>query len=515
VPAWERIYALVRESPLPAVVEALAVGGGRVRECVDADAQTLLSYAVQRESQALEVCRLLCEDYQVPVDRLDASGQSVMHSVAATGNVQCLNYLVSRRCDVDCVDMLMGQTPLFLASSQGSISMMQRLLAMGADHTLRDAHGKTAVSWATSVDKCKVLAERMAVDFAAGDARAVANTVVEWHRKGRRQLLAKFYAICVEAWLAPRQMSWVAREDNQRYSAYVTMLARQRDVAKLCELEDEFIADHRAMFSDTLSDAEFFNQIGLNPDAEVRKSTVKWIAQGVPQSAPLRHYTLACIYMPDNPRGTSGTARARSHQVVGYTYFKILDGVRKESDEESPSSPSAAPGQAKVGYVVISHIKVAREHQHRGVARLLLAGALRVAVKEAPGITCRNLHLSVVATNSPARKLYEKLGFVPTLRSKHVGWVSMRREIEPSTNGLAREWMETVWARSNEHVEMRDVNEEGDSSADDVVPQKRRRTLSPSASTVSDVSSSAFSLSSLASSSYSASSPASRRAGRI
>jgi hypothetical protein len=261
----------------------------------------------------------------------------------------------------------------------------------------------------------------------------------------------------------------------------MTNLARARDVPQLSALEDEFIADHREIL-EPKSDTDLFDQIGLNPDYRVRQETIKSIAQAGPQSGQVKHYTISCNYMPENSKELKGSARARTYDTVGYVYFRMCNGVREEDDEHSsanavqtqsrlPQMPQLLPpaqqalGQSlptqqlqrlpavreedqhsqrqpqvpqpqqrqpqqhrqsqtyqtrgKEGYIVISHIKVGRTHQKKGVATLMLASVAQLAESRCPGFKCRDMHLLVAERNKTAAALYRKLGFVSSKDGEH------------------------------------------------------------------------------------------------
>merc|ERR1719277_776073 len=77
----------------------------------------------------------------------------------------------------------------------------------------------------------------------------------------------------------------------------------------------------------------------------------------------------------------------------------------------------------------ISHLKVARSHQRRGLGSLLVAGAVRSALHTEWDI--RNLRVVTIAQNPLALLLYRALGFI------HIGSVFER--VCPGADGTA-EW---------------------------------------------------------------------------
>lgn len=458
------LQEVVRGEPLAIVKRALANAGHRVLG-LNPEQQSLLFFAVQREEDAVKVCRLLIHDYRIDADLEDFRGQTAFHWLATTQNLDCVDLLVAAKCNVNHVDRLLNQTPLFYAAHRSGVHMVRRLLVAQADTSYRDLHGKSPLCWALHVDTCKELAACCASRFAIGEGKKLIADTLEWHRQHRRAAVVKYLAASSEAWNFPRRMSWAVKDEVPKdpsgvFSAYVTSLALQRDVQALCALEDEFIGDHRILLPNLL-DEQFFDQIGLNPDPVARSSTIRSIALRTPcggcsrgsgappQRGPVRHYTLVCTHLPDNRKGTSGSARARSFQVAGYVYFKVVDGSRDDDaeDEDSDSSAEPADDLQTQFHIVISHLKVSRIHQRRGVACLLLASALRIAIGAREGLDCRSIWLSVAGGNDAALGLYRKLGFAVSMRPcKYEGWVSMRRNVvEPSLDALASKWMAKVW----------------------------------------------------------------------
>eukprot|EP00927_Polykrikos_kofoidii_P073305 TRINITY_DN69350_c0_g1_i1.p1 TRINITY_DN69350_c0_g1~~TRINITY_DN69350_c0_g1_i1.p1 ORF type:complete len:580 (-),score=80.48 TRINITY_DN69350_c0_g1_i1:204-1865(-) len=524
------LHELVRDEPVSAVESALALAGHRVRG-LNPERQSLLFFAVQRAEHAVEVCQLLLSQYRLQADLEDFRGQTAYHWLATTKNTDCVDVLAEAKCDVNHVDRLLCQTPLFYAAHRSGARMVRRLLAVTADANIIDTYGKPSICWASGVDSCKELAALRATSCAIPLDKKVIGDTLEVHKQHNRLAVAKYFAACAEAWFFPRQMSWCVKDENPEdasgiFSGYVTSLATQKDVRTLCLLENEFIADHR-MLLEHLPDAEFWNQVGVNPDAAVRNATIRSIALTTaggnhargsgarPQCGPVRHYTLVCRYMRENRKGISGSARARSFQAVGYVYFKVVDGTRNDDseDENSDSGAETLEPDPTQFHIVISHIKVGREHQRRGLACLLLAGALRVAAGVKEGLECRSLCLSVAEKNCAAVGLYRKLGFVVAKKPcQFDGWVSMRREInDGSLSALSSLYVAMSWKsgdadagvsrKSGIAVVPNIVKSEGivfsclescaDSNEPGLPPRKRRREFSSSSSSVSDVSTSA------------------------
>mmetsp|Transcript_14959 Transcript_14959/g.35016 ORF Transcript_14959/g.35016 Transcript_14959/m.35016 type:complete len:513 (+) Transcript_14959:83-1621(+) len=474
------LFGVVRDGALEAVDRALSMAGSRVRNLNSLN-QSLLFYAVQRQDQALEVCRLLVDVHGVSAEQVDKRGQTALHWLATSENVDCVDLLVEKRCQIDHVDGLLHQTPLFYAAHRSSAAMVRQMLELRAEAGFKDRQGKTPLCWAARADTCKELAAECSMKGGTCDNKQAIALSLEWHKQNKRFASAKYLAACAEAWSMRGCLSWAIRQDGAEVSAYMTVLARARDVQQLCALEDEFILDHRDILP-TGTDGELFEQIGLNPDARIRQETIKSIAQAGSQTGPVKHFTVSCHFLPENPKDLKGSARARTHETVGYVYFRVCNGSR--DDEE------VAPN---VGHIVVSHIKVNHKHQKRGVATLLLASALQLTESKCPSLKCKDLHLLVADRNVAAASLYRKLGFVPSNKvSEQRGWVSMKLSVAERTLSEMRErWLRMVWERDEpRHMELAGWLANGLAGVEQSKAGSRKRKFSSSASTVSEASTS-------------------------
>lgn len=506
-------------------VETLRTALKDAARWINKDGQTLLFFAVVREAECKEVCELLIDVHKVDPTKTDRRGQTALHYLAKSKHVSCVDLLVSRGCKIDHVDGFLRQTPLFYAARYSTRAMVKRLVDLNADVAAKDVNNQSPLFWAEALDVCEELLHRGCGDAFAPDK--VGTTVVEHHARHHRHDLADFLSACAEVRSQRGRMTWAVQAVSQgranassgsrgapaggsastvidlsrssplpggaipraaveygNYASYATSLARSKDVDELCRLEDEFVEDHRRMLKTDppLPEAELWSQIGLNQDAATRRNTIRSIAQPTQRSGKVRHYTLKCLYMPPNPQRQSGGARSKTYTVVGYVYFRICDGDRKEDASgrragASPasaapatpaansekveglasSSPSGLPLPASQaprhtrGHIVVSHLKVSRKHQRRGVATLLLAGMLQLAETERRNFVCCSLHLSVVARNESAAALYEQLGFVKTFKDgETVEWLHMKLQLatgadgNPTTASLRERWLRRV-----------------------------------------------------------------------
>eukprot|EP00930_Biecheleria_cincta_P002985 TRINITY_DN103929_c0_g1_i1.p1 TRINITY_DN103929_c0_g1~~TRINITY_DN103929_c0_g1_i1.p1 ORF type:complete len:549 (+),score=81.22 TRINITY_DN103929_c0_g1_i1:28-1674(+) len=435
------LAVVVRSGSLDEVREAVSkVSPVELGLCgVQVKGQTLLFVAAQREHAVVEVCQLLVGVLRIPCAQQDCRGQTALHYLARTGHADLVDLFVRKGCAVDHVDKLVRQTPLFYAARYGTGKMVRRLLDLGADSGHIDQNGLTPLFWAESVEACMELVRHCGSCASAKDPKGT--TVVEWHHSMQRLSIARFLASCVDCRAVRGRLSWAVRREPspssaespqvaESFAGYVVSLPRQGDVDGLCNLEDQFIEDHIA-FLRGYSRAEIFSQIGLDQDPTVRRNTIRSIAQYVRRKGPTRHVTLKCVYLPSSGNGSgkvSGAAKSRTQQVVGYIYFRVVDGERQsDGDQQAALCPKGS------GHIVVSHLKVERNHQRRGVAMLLLCGMLQWAEAEIKNFQCLALYLSVLSKNQAAVSLYTSLGFSESGQADHVDWVRMALVPRPVT----------------------------------------------------------------------------------
>lgn len=413
--------------------------------------------------------------------------------------------------------------------------MVKCLVDHKADIDFKDSRQQTPMFWAESLEVCEELLRSRSDACLAVDITGV--TVAESHRQRQnpQHELSDFLeskATCAEVLSQRGRMTWAVQRAGSseipggaagalvtprgNWTAYVTSVARGRDVDQLCELEDEFVEDHRRVLGSGLPEAELWSQIGLNPDAAQRRSTIHSITKVASHSGK-RHYTLKCLHMPPNLQRRTGAPRAKECCVVGYVYFKICEGDREESAGARGARAGAEAAGAEAGdqgaqstraHIVVSHLKVNAEHQRRGVATLLLAGMLQLVEREHRGFDLSHLYLSVVAKNATAAALYRKLGFVQTSKDgETVEWLHMKlvlaagREGAPTSSATRDAWLQRVRGTSgslaNDDVQSKQKQLQDSAKRKQVqVPSRpsRRRLeiktpVSPGTSAVSTVSS--------------------------
>lgn len=133
---------------MTAVVDVLAAAGARVPDVVQAAAVgDLTGFAPAAAS---------------PTDRVRALMMAAHHQ-----RLDVIDALLAAGTDVDVVDPTWHRHPLRLAASDGRPRSVAHLLARGADPTLRDAQGRTAL------DLCREGARTHPDDPGFGDVEAL------------------------------------------------------------------------------------------------------------------------------------------------------------------------------------------------------------------------------------------------------------------------------------------------------------------------------------------------------
>jgi len=228
--------------------------------------------------------------------------------------------------------------------------------------------------------------------------------------------------------VAAGSLTWTVREDG---GIYMVSLAEERNVHDLAKLESEFIEDHQHMLKGTSHSASHANVaklVGLRPSMKERKKVISTIVKRHGKTYPA--FTLKCAYLP-------GFKNKDAHEIVGYLFVRVTD----EDQERQPQ-------------VILSHLKVDRNHMRRGCAKLLVAGAVRQLERlkiKLKDTYRKNWELSVLARNRKALSLYRTLGFkkvgtsAVSSRSK-LSWarLALKRDDATSSFSHASEWLSKV-----------------------------------------------------------------------
>lgn len=379
--------------------------------------QTLLFFAVQNQTDAVGLCRSLSEDYRVDLEQIDRHGQTALFYLAKTGHVDCLAYLVSRRCNINLPDRI-RQTPIFYAASSGMREMVKALVSHNADVNFQDKNGETPLFYASTREVLHSLLNSGASRLVRnGAGKRLSDYMCDSPPPTPKDL--EYFRSAASLQRVHRHLAWSYGDEG---SLYTVLPAAIVDVSCLCSLENAFIEDHCELLRPLLpnaADDELSSEVGVHPEPDKRRSIVQSIVmQQTRRDLGARDLTLKCVRLQPGRGADKGPS-----MVVGYLYFKLR------------GPPST---------VVFSHLKVCRLHQGRGCATLLMAGALRWIAGLAEPVFSR-LQLSVIEQNAQARALYTGLGFREVgRRSGPVVWVTMARDGHAEPLILAREWLSRV-----------------------------------------------------------------------
>lgn len=94
----------------------------------------------------IEIAKLLLQYGAKPVS--DLSGVTAVHLAAKNGHANLIKLLAEFEASVNVADQWSAWTPVFYAAFQGHIDCLQQLLDAGADITIRDESGHTALYYA-------------------------------------------------------------------------------------------------------------------------------------------------------------------------------------------------------------------------------------------------------------------------------------------------------------------------------------------------------------------------------
>jgi len=104
----------------------------------------------------LNIVRYLVEHGGVDKDKADGDGSTPLYWAASNGHLDVVRYLAGQaKADKDKSDRI-GWTPLIIAAFYGHLDVVRYLLDEGADDTLKDVFGKTALALAEKNDYTEV-----------------------------------------------------------------------------------------------------------------------------------------------------------------------------------------------------------------------------------------------------------------------------------------------------------------------------------------------------------------------
>ncbi len=88
---------------------------------------------------------------------LNRTGSTPLHDAALGGSVDVINLLLDQGASLNAIDRESGATPLMLAASLNRASAVAVLLQRGADPTLKDRHGMTALQRAKEAEASETI----------------------------------------------------------------------------------------------------------------------------------------------------------------------------------------------------------------------------------------------------------------------------------------------------------------------------------------------------------------------
>lgn len=280
---------------------------------------------------------------------------------------------------------------------------------------------------------------------------------------------------------------------------YIVSLATLADCNALCELGDEFVHTHTALFDEycDVDQGSWCRYLGLTADVQARHQSVEQtVRENLQQVSLFSSPTLChggCILKCEydgplrtvlresatplrgsNSRAHTSPERGKS-KLVGYVQFSLEEGAPSDAPRFSKRLKRKR-GECTGEYTKISHLVVTHAHQKRGLGALLLAGVLQRVQRLDPGYA-RELFLTVVGRNAAAVGLYQRLGFSVIGRNvTHLlrnGECGRQRPIEWYQMGIERSEPDAEAAASTPPV--RRASARGTSAAKDATGVGRRR----------------------------------------
>lgn len=413
----------VRDDRLETVMELLAHGVQDPFAVHPLHYQDLMFFAAARRRQpdgrggALEVAKR-CAQLGVPGTSVDRNGQTALFYGAREGNLDCCLFLLDMGTDVNHLDVN-HQSAVFYALREGHMHVVDHFIARGARMDVIDNFGKTPREYAPKQQAMPKIASNDPGEAPANDPpkKRVRRMEASPSEDTPPRILPLKAGSAEEMvprakWQATtRVVHTVPQEVLAKGGEYYVCEPKLAEVARLRDLELEFVADHANLFSDEpwhakQKHADWCHLVNVITDEIEARGAIRSMVQG---KSP-NHSTLQCVHAP------TGT-------VVGY-----LHTTHGDTDLD------------------VSHLKVDRQHQGRRLGGLLMAGSLRLAMLS--GSKVDSLRLVVVQRNERAIALYHSLGFeeVKGMQKKirngsaTVAWRRMVREVHEPLANLASKW---------------------------------------------------------------------------
>ena len=90
------------------------------------------------------------------VNTIDREGQSPLHIASVNGSFAVLSMLLANKADFN-VENLMGETPLICAAKNHHVENVKFLLECGADVNASDSQGRAALHWSVLSENVSIL----------------------------------------------------------------------------------------------------------------------------------------------------------------------------------------------------------------------------------------------------------------------------------------------------------------------------------------------------------------------
>ncbi|CAE8611301.1 unnamed protein product [Polarella glacialis] len=499
----QQLFLRVRDGPKAFVLKALEAAVEDPDMRYGTLKQNLMFFAAARKQTegASQIARKLA-DIGVDATCSDGMKQTPLFYAAKEGNEDCASFLIERRCDVNHIDKN-GQTAIFYSVREGHNEMIKVLISMKASMDVQDNQGKTPLAFAAAnshkngggaaaelsrilsthpnpsgrkaesqpLSQAKAMKVMAALgranrrppiveptpvpsvpsDTAGGDSVASTSqpSTVEGESSKRRRVNGNGSVgravqalgmsdpeAAMHAWVYPEGQSALSRlalrrggsvppvtsepllkdlEVLEEVGEYLICVPHIAHAARLRELEREFVLDHHDLFADepwhsALSPEEWCQIVNVLHEERRALQAIENIIRGFTNG----HQTLQVVHRPDPNAESFSTS-----QIVGYVHV-----YRQGSNLD------------------ISHLKVERSHQRKGLGYLMLAGSVRRAEKLSWNVQA--LRLVAVSKNLPALTLYEKLSFErldspdkpESLEEGEVEWQKMGRSLQDSFRRL-------------------------------------------------------------------------------
>ncbi|CAK9033044.1 unnamed protein product [Durusdinium trenchii] len=384
--------------------KALEVAREANLEVLNQHGQTLMFAAAGRPSSkggAEEICQVL-EARGLDPSARDVYDQTPLFAAAQEGNLQCASWLISQGCHVNHSD-LRGQTPLCIAFRHSQMEMVLKLTnELGASMHPKDLHGRRPPFFGNPIFRKAFIAKRKNQPETPSPKRR------RLEREDSTALWKRFRGDLAYRCQGPEVMrEWAFLDEDvpddtvpkncqvwASNNEYEVVVPPPEATPRIRVLEREFLLDH----ADYLAGYELCR--AMSPD--------EWADfSGVPVNEPDAHKIIWNLLKPEKFSDVLLVAVDKAfREIHGYIHLRL----------EEPA-------------MEVCYLKVQREMQRKGLARMLIEGGIQSA--RARGWNFQEMYLNVALKNN-AIGFYEKMGFKPVgparkPRSVFAEWTTMRK----------------------------------------------------------------------------------------